>query len=234
MMRLIRLVLVLAAFALCVSGPASAQDWIEYISKADFFSVNFPGEPKVQEIKYRSEYGYDLPARVYSAESGRSRYSATVVDYSGIEKLGIEKSKTCPQENVENCIGAATNGLGYWRMDLRGALVYASWKYLQRTDAKVTNYAFENIDLVEGHRLQVTNADQSLTRVGIFMHQDRLYIIEGTVPKGYPEAGSFQYSLRFNDKDGIHRQVRYQDFYSNVYPPPPRVERGPGPAQPDR
>src|ERR1700681_384877 len=117
-MRLIRVVL--AACILFASRSAFAQDWIEYTSKADFFTVNFPGEPKVQETTYRSEYGYDLPARVYSAESGKSRYSATVVDYSGIEKLGIEKSKTCPQENVENCIGAATNGLGYWRMDLRG------------------------------------------------------------------------------------------------------------------
>src|SRR6266849_6437228 len=98
--------LVPAAFILFMSGPAFAQDWIEYTSKADFFSVNFPGEPKVQDTTYRSEYGYDLPARVYSAESGKSRYSATVVDYSGIEKMGIAKSKSCPEENVENCIGA--------------------------------------------------------------------------------------------------------------------------------
>src|SRR6476660_5376576 len=100
-MRLNRLVP--AALILFVSGPASAQDWVEFTS-----------EPKVRETTYRSEYGYDLPARVYTAESGNSRYSATVVDYSAVEKLATEKSKTCPQENVENCIGGAQAGLGYW------------------------------------------------------------------------------------------------------------------------
>ncbi|HVH28231.1 MAG TPA: DUF6152 family protein [Vicinamibacterales bacterium] len=68
-----------AAFMLFVSGPAFAQDWIEYTSTADFFTVNFPSEPKVEETTYRSEYGYDLPARVYRAEAGQSRYSATIV-----------------------------------------------------------------------------------------------------------------------------------------------------------
>ena len=231
-MRLNRLVP--AAFVLFVSGPAFAQDWIEYTSKADFFTVNFPSEPKVQETTYRSEYGYDLPARVYSAEAGQSRYSATVVDYSVVEKLAIEKSKACPQENVENCIGGANAGLGYWKMDLRGALVNASWRFFQR-DAKVTNYLWEFIDLVEGHQLQLTNnADQSRTHVAIYMHQDRLYILEATVPKGYPPPGQFQQSLGFNDKGGNHEHVRYQDFYSNAYPPPLRVGQQPPPAQQGR
>jgi len=123
-MRLNRLV---PALILFVSGPAFAQDWVEYTSKADFFTVNFPSEPKVQETTYRSEYGYDLPARVYSAASGNSRYSATVVDYSVVEKLATEKSKTCPQENVENCIGGANAGLGYWRMDETNGTAVADW-----------------------------------------------------------------------------------------------------------
>jgi hypothetical protein len=217
-----------AAFILIVSRPVLAQDWIEYTSHTDFFSVNFPSEPKVQETTYRSQYGYDLPARVYSAEGGQSRYSATVVDYSVVEKLATEKSKTCPQENVENCIGGAIAGLGYWKMDVRGALVDASWRFFQR-DAKVTSYLWEFVDLVEGHQLQLTNADQSRTHVGIYMHQNRLYILEATVPKGYPPPAQFQQSLGFNDKEGAHEHVRYQDFYSNAYPPPPRVVQ-PSPA----
>src|SRR5207247_3286287 len=104
--------LVPAAFILFMSGPAFAQDWIEYTSKADFFTVNFPSEPKVQDTTYRSEYGYDLPARVYSAAAGQSRYSATVVDSSVADKLATEKSKTCRQENDENCIGGGNAGLG--------------------------------------------------------------------------------------------------------------------------
>ena len=64
-MRLNRLVP--AALILFVSGPAFAQDWVEFTSQADFFTVNFPSEPKVRETTYRSEYGYDLPARVNAA-----------------------------------------------------------------------------------------------------------------------------------------------------------------------
>ena len=221
-------------FVLLVPGAVFAQEWIEYAGKADFFTVNFPGEPKVEATTYVSEYGYALPARVYSAASGGSRYSATVVDYSGVEKLATEKSKTCPQENVENCIGGTISGLGYWKADLRGALVNASWRFFQR-DAKVTSYLMEHIDLVEGHQLQlINNADQSRTHVGIYMHQDRLYILEATVPKGYPPPGQFQQSLGFNDKGGSHEHVRYQTYYSNAYPPPPRVGQPPAPTPPQR
>ena len=50
------------------------------------------------------------------------------------------------------------------------------------------------------------------------MHQNRLYILEGTVPAGMPPPGLFQQSLGFVDKDG--RRIRYESTYSNMYPPP--------------
>ena len=53
-----------AAFLLCLSSPALAQGWVEYASRADFFTLNFPGEPAVQETSFTSEYGADFPARV--------------------------------------------------------------------------------------------------------------------------------------------------------------------------
>jgi len=34
------------------------------------------------------------------------------------------------------------------------------------------------ICLVEGHQLQLTNADQSRTFVGIYLHENRLYILK--------------------------------------------------------
>ena len=55
------------------------------------------------------------------------------------------------------------------------------------------------------------------------MHQNRLYIIEGTVPAGYPEPGLFQQSLGWLDENGVG--LRYQSVYSNFYPAPPRVDR---------
>ena len=59
------------------------------------------------------------------------------------------------------------------------------------------------------------------------MHENKLYILDGTVPKGYPEPGLLQQSLGFVDKEG--RGIRYQAIYSNEFhglridPPPPLV-----------
>jgi hypothetical protein len=220
-------------FALLVSlsEPAVAQGWEEYVNIQDGFKVNFPGPPRVTETTWKSQLDYVLPARVYSAERGRERYSVTVVDYTGLEQQGIERSKTCPPGNA-NCRANAPPSLGpgYWRHDARGALMYATFKLLQR-DAKLTNLAWEWQDMVEGHFVQLTNnADESRTFAYVAMHQNKLYIAEGTVPKGYPEPGLFQQSIGWVDKDG--KSIRYQIIYSNsyhgmgVYPVPPRTGQG--------
>jgi hypothetical protein len=158
---------------------------------------------------------------------GAARYSMTVVDYRPIEKILTEKAKKCPAFADERCTGfgaGAIVGAGYWRTDVRGALVWASWRFMQR-DVKVTHYMWNFIDLVEGHQLQLTsNVDRSRTFVAIYMHENRLYLLEGTVPDGDPEPGLFQQSLGFVDQDG--NTVRYRDYYDNDYPAPARV--GPG------
>ena len=179
---------------------------------------------------------YTLPGRVYSAEKGRERYSLTVVDYSGLEQQAIERSKRCPPGNAQCRPNAGpVIGPAYWKQDERGAIVYATLKLLQR-DVKVTGLSWEWQDMVEGHSIQVTNnADQSRTFAFVAMHEHRLYILEGTVPKGYPEPGLFQQSLGWVDKDG--NGIRYQGIiYSNsyhglgVYPVPPRAARPAAPA----
>jgi hypothetical protein len=203
------------AFVLSITPIALAQEWAEYVNPQDGFKINFPGKPKIAEITWKSQMDYTLPGRVYSAERGRERYSLTVVDYSSLEQQGIARAKTCPPGN-EQCRenAAAVIGPGYWKQDERGAIVYATFKLLQR-DAKVTSYTYDWQDLVEGHFLQLTNADQSRTFAYIAMHEHKLYIVEGTVPKGYPEPGLFQQSLGWVDKDG--RGIRYQTLYSNTY-----------------
>ena len=218
-------ILIYTALVLSFSAPLFAQEWIEFASLQDRFTCNFPVQPKVTETTYRSERGADLPARIYSATQGQSRYSITVVDYNPIEKILTEKAKSCP-EGAEPCKGGGAGGEGHWRSDLRGALVYASWQLMKR-DAKVTSYVWNFVDLVEGHQLQLTNnADKSRTFAGVYMHQNKLYIIEGTVPAGYPEPGLFQQSLGWLDENGVG--LRYQQYYSNNYPPPPRVNRTAG------
>jgi hypothetical protein len=205
----------LAAALLLLSTPSFAEDWIEYTSKADFFSVNFPGEPTVREITFMSEYGAALPGRVYSHDNGPYRYSVTVVDYADVEKKHKERAKGCEGEEVR----CQDN----WREDIRGAIVFATFKFLQR-DAKVTHYSWYVSDHIDGHRLQLTNADRSRTFAVIHMHENRLYILEGTVPAGWPEPLLFQQSLGFFDKD--MKRVRYQwrglETYSSGFPPPPR------------
>ena len=217
---------------LAIPGAAAAQEWEEYTSLQDGFRLNFPGKPTVKETTWTSQLNYVLPARVYSAEKSRERYSVTVVDYSSIEQQGIERGKACPPGNA-NCRANAPPALGpgYSHHDERGAIVYATFKLLQR-DAKLNFLAWEWQDLVEGHLVQLTNnADQSRTFAWVGMHAHKLYLLEGTVPAGYPEPGLFQQSMQWIDKNG--NGIRYQMIYSNsfhgmgVYPAPSIVGAGP-------
>ena len=219
--------------SLLVAGSAAAQEWDEYVSLQDGFKLNFPGKPKVTEGTWTSQLNYTLPMRIYSAEKGAERYLLTVVDYRTIEQQGAERAKTCPPGNA-NCRANAPPALGpaYSHHDERGAIVYATFKLLQR-DAKVNYMAWDWQDMVEGHLVQLTNtADRSRTFAWIGMHEHKLYILEGTVPAGYPEPGLFQQSMGWVDKDG--NGIRYQTIYSNsyhgmgVYPVPPRAGRGRG------
>src|SRR5918996_285553 len=70
--------------ALLLSESAHAQEWINYEDRAWGFSINFPHEPKMQQINYTTFFGQTVPARVYSAERGTGRYSLTVVYFSGV------------------------------------------------------------------------------------------------------------------------------------------------------
>lgn len=169
-MRLVRLVA--AALVLFASGPSFAQGWIEYVSRADFFSVNFPGEPQVQNITYPSEYDAIFPARVYTYADGPNRYSVTVVDYTGADVTVVQ-----------------------------GSIAYAAWNFRKR-GGEVTYDAFAQVDRIEGHQLQITNGDKSRTFVAIHLHARRLYILEATVPQGSPPPGQFQQSLVILDEEG--------------------------------
>lgn len=230
-----RLKVVVIAVLLLIPCAASAQEWDEYTSLQDGFRLNFPGKPTITEVKWTSQLNYVLPARVYTATKDKERYSVTVVDYSSIEQQGIERGKTCPPGNA-NCRANAPEalGAGYARHDERGAIMYATFKLLQR-DAKLNYLAYEWQDLVEGNIIQLTNnADQSRTFAWVGMHQQKLYILEGTVPADRPEPGLFQQSMQWVDKDG--NGIRYRSIYSNsfhgmgVYPPPAIVGRDAAPA----
>jgi hypothetical protein len=212
-----------AAVVLTMSTTVVAQEWTEFASREDGFSTNFPGSPKVTESTYKSQFGADLPARIYSAVLGQSRYSITVVDYRAVEKILTERSKSCPP-GAETCRGGtnptSSTGAGYWKVDYAGALIYATRQFMKR-DALITEFSWTNNDLVEGHLLHLTNPDKSRTFASIFMHADRLYIVEATVPAGDPEPGLFQQALGWIDADG--KSIRYQTLYHHGQPTPPRT-----------
>ena len=79
--------------------------------------------------------------------------------------------------------------------------------------------------MIEGYLLNLTNRDESRTFAYITMHENRLYVFEGTTPKGYPEPALFQGSVGFVDANG--NGLRYLDYYSNAihglrqHEPPP-------------
>lgn len=205
--------LISSALVLALSGTAFAQEeWTEFVSKEDRFTVTFPGEPKITDSTWTSQFGAILPARVYSGTSGAGRYTVTAVDYNPVERLLTERSLLC-QPGAETCQGIHDWGLGYWKNDVRSAVVYASSKFIQR-DVKVTNIMSNFADLVAGQELQLTNnADQSRTFVSIYMHENKLIILEATVPKAYPPPSMIQQSLGWLDEEGT--KIRYQNIYYN-------------------
>jgi hypothetical protein len=196
---------------------AQEQEWVEYASQADFFTINFPTQPKIENITFTTEYRLNLPGKIYSASEGPSKFSVTVIDYTDAARVSTENSKACLATGKYPDICS-----DHGRLDLRGAIDFATWTYLKK-DVKVTFFAYYNSDLVEGRQMQLTNPDGSRTFLAIHMHENRLYIIDGTVPKGAPQPALFQQSMGFIDKEG--KRIRYTEIYSNAYPAPKRLVR---------
>lgn len=218
---------VLLAFA---CPAAFAQEWVQYVSKADLFGVNFPSEPKSQDISFTSEFGITLPGRTYASDQGQSRYLVTVVDYNDAEKIHTARAQQCRANGGES--DACQND---WRSDVQGSMIFAASKFLKR-DAKLTFFGWSVVDQIEGLRIQlVNNNDGSKTFAEIHRHGTRLYVLEATVPGRAPAPGLFQQSLMFTDEEG--KSIRYRSFYTTGYsegwkfpaPAPPRAG-GPPPA----
>jgi hypothetical protein len=228
--------LIPAGIVVLASLPASAQEPFDYVSKLDYFSINMPSEPKVEEATYPDEYRLTLPARVYTANQGRNRYKVTVVDYRDVPKMHAARNTQCvhdagadkpglTQQQRRDLIGDACQDETV--KDVRGAMMWATWNIVEHA-TKVTHLAHYNVDVIEGHEVHVINADESRTYAAIHMYENRLYIVEATVPKNAPAANWFQISLRMLDEN--YKPVRYQYaglmMYSNGYPKPPLANQG--------
>ena len=192
--------LLLAALALVPSGSLLAQAWVDYQNTTDFFSINFPepAEPQVRDIAWPSEYGAVFPGRVYTMEEGPATYSVTVIDYTDSRQIHQARTNSTEADSPVT--------YEYWRIDVIASVAYAARQFRERA-SEVTYDAWHHVDRVAGHQLNITNADESRSYVGIYLHEARLYIVKATVPKGHPPQGQFQQSLGFIDEQG--RNIRY-------------------------
>lgn len=203
-MRLTSLTVVLSA--LLLAQPAVAQEWTEYENRADRFMVPAPGAPKVDAMTWDSEYGATFPGRVYRWEQGPNRYSVTVVDYSDAERIHSQLNHVAYQ-----------GGPGYWTIDIMASIDYAAARYRQKPGVTVTYDAWHYIERVTGHELQLTNRDGTRSYVGIYLHDNRLYILDATAPESAVPPIIFQQSFGFLDANG--KPVQYKEFYFNRLPP---------------
>src|SRR4030095_16891805 len=111
-----------SALVLALLGTSFAQDWNEFSSREDRFTIVFPGRPEISERTWVAQYSAILPARVYSGMQGSGRYNVTVVDYNPIERLLSERSRTLPALDL----AVHEYGPGYWKSDVRGAAPFSS------------------------------------------------------------------------------------------------------------
>lgn len=175
-----------AAMLLFYSAPAPAQSWIEYFNPEDYFTVNFPGDPEIEEFTYTSEYRSDFPARRYRVEQGPNTYEVVVVDM-------LNSSRPPGRRGNE------------WR----GSVAYAATAL--RQTGEVTYDAYGEINLVPGHQLQITLPDGRRSFVQIHFHKHRLYILEAIAPGNMPPPALMQASFAVTDEDGNRLRYLEQD-----------------------
>jgi hypothetical protein len=211
---------------LCGVAPAVAQEWTPFVSIDDGFNAYFPGTPKVEQITWRTEYRQDLPGRVYTGEDPMGRYSSTVVDYRGLEKLHNDWVSRCGAAKGANGLDGDSCQNDFTR-DAAGAVEYAVWTLMNREGVRTTHYMWAQYEFVASRQIHLTNPDSSRTLAIIFMHDGRLYIHQATAPKGMPEPLLFMQNVGIVDEKGLN--IRYKTFYTQGYgewkflsPPPPR------------
>ena len=133
----------LAAVVLAFPSVSWAQ-WMEFEDRAEFLSVNFPGDPIITTLTYQPQRGMPMPARVYTVNDGQRVYTVTVVNYS--------------TANV---------------VDVPGAVAWEAWNFRKR-GGEITYDAYAQVDRVGGHQLHITYPDRTQSFSGIYLHARRL------------------------------------------------------------
>jgi hypothetical protein len=177
-----RFVFWVAALAVSLSSAAYAQAWSEYVNREEFFTVNFPGDPKVSEIPYKTEKGTVLKAKIFTATAPEGsitagRYAMTVVDYS-----------SAPGE-------------------LATAIAEAAKIYRAKGEPKYDEPG--NVDRIKTQRQTVETPKMTYLMTEILVHGTRLYIVEAETAMNVPPPAQFQASVQILDEKGD--RVRYEN-----------------------
>jgi hypothetical protein len=196
------------------SSPAQAQDWGEYVSAKDLFTVSFPGEPVVRESLYESEYEIVLPAREYAIDGASGTYALTAVDWRGAERIHEARFALCRESGSSGCANS-------WRDEIRGSVAHAAGRFLAR-GGQVTYFGHHRTSGVEGLRIELLDADGWHASAVIHWHESRLYVVEARSANGGASPRVFFGSLGFLDSEG--KRIQYRDApYSPLSPAPPRA-----------
>jgi hypothetical protein len=179
-MRAVTLLLPAIAAALLASA-ASAQVWEEYVNRENFFQVNFPGEPSVQDIQYKTVKGTMLPARVFTATAPATSitagtYRVTVVDY----------------RNAQGELGDAIE-------QARQAMLA---KGMAKYDGR------ENLDMHRSWRVTVETPTSRILGEILIAANNRVYIVEGETPLNVPPSAQFQASIQILNDEGVRIRTR--------------------------
>jgi len=179
-MRVVRLIT--AVVAVCLSSAVYAPAWSEYINREEFFTVNFPGDPKVTEVPYKTEKGTALKARVFTANAPAGsitagRYAMTVVDYS-----------SAPAEFATSVAEAAKT---------------------YRAKGTPTYDDTGNVDRIKTQRQTIETSKMTYIMTEILAHGTRLYIVEAETAMNVPPPAQFQASVQILDETGA--RIRYEN-----------------------
>ena len=91
---------ILAAFA--VSSPAAAQEWQDYTSPTDSFTIMVPTPPQIETTTYEVADGRSVPARVYSVRQDKSEFKVTVAE---LANTGLDENAV-----IEHAIKSLSQG----------------------------------------------------------------------------------------------------------------------------
>lgn len=179
-------ILVSAALAILFANPVSAADdpWATYVNRQDRFAINLPGQPKIEEFTYTSEYKSPWKARRYTVEYEGYIYRMTVVDMSN----SVLPANTDPSRDI---------GPG---IEKRGAMAFAATNL--RKTGQVTLDTYDQLQVIPGHKLEIILPDGRQNIVEMHTHYNFLYIQECISPKDAVPGYDVQSSMEFLDANG--------------------------------